>query len=484
MNVHGIGMTSQRTRDRLIQRLREEGISNERVLEAMRNVPRHLFVDEALATRAYEDTALPIGQGQTISQPYIVALMTQTLLAGGRLKKVLEVGTGSGYQTAVLAQLVDEIYSVERIEPLMKLARKRLRELGCRNVNIKLSDGSWGWKEHAPYDGIIVTAAPAEVPPACRAARARWTANHPGRRAGHAGIVAGSKHGQRAFPGTPRTRQFRSARERFHLRTAHAPFNIHRMAPFRWGMAFMLVLLSSCAFPLAPVSEQGTALRHPEAGYREVQAGDTLYSIAWESGRDYRDLARWNRIASPYLIKPGQKLRLLPPAGADQAIRPELKPLPPTSNQRATAEKAPEKKKAAVEKPQTPAKQDVPAGAAKQLDWIWPAEGALLERYSANGPNKGIDIAGRKGQPILAAAAGQVVYQGGGLRGYGQLIIVKHNADFLERICPLATGFTSRRNDKRAENRRHWQHWLIGQAAFRSSIPRCSGDPQDYLPRK
>jgi protein-L-isoaspartate(D-aspartate) O-methyltransferase len=158
-------MTSQRTRDRLIQRLREEGIRDERVLEAMRNVPRHLFVDEALATRAYEDTALPIGQGQTISQPYIVALMTQVLLAGGRLKKVLEVGTGSGYQTAVLAQLVDEIYSVERIEPLMKLARKRLRELGCRNVQIKLSDGSWGWKEHAPYDGIIVTAAPAEVPP-------------------------------------------------------------------------------------------------------------------------------------------------------------------------------------------------------------------------------------------------------------------------------------------------------------------------------
>ena len=166
MDVHGIGMTSQRTRDRLIQRLREEGIRDERVLEAMRNVPRHLFVDEALATRAYEDTALPIGQGQTISQPYIVALMTQTLLVGGRLKKVLEVGTGSGYQTAVLAQLVDTVYSVERIEPLMKLARKRLREIGCRNVQIKLSDGSWGWKDHAPYDGIIVTAAPAEVPPA------------------------------------------------------------------------------------------------------------------------------------------------------------------------------------------------------------------------------------------------------------------------------------------------------------------------------
>jgi protein-L-isoaspartate(D-aspartate) O-methyltransferase len=166
MDVHGIGMTSRRTRDRLIQRLREEGIRDERVLEAILRVPRHVFVDEALASRAYEDTALPIGHGQTISQPYIVALMTQALIAGGRLKKVLEVGTGSGYQTAVLAGLVDEIYSVERLEPLMKLARKRLREIGCRNVHIKLSDGSWGWKEHAPYDGIIVTAAPAAVPPA------------------------------------------------------------------------------------------------------------------------------------------------------------------------------------------------------------------------------------------------------------------------------------------------------------------------------
>lgn len=163
-NTHGIGMTSQRTRERLIQRLREEGIRDERVLEAMRSVPRHLFIDEALASRAYEDTALPIGQGQTISQPYIVALMTQTLLAGGRPGKVLEVGTGSGYQTAVLSSLVGEVYSVERIEPLMKQARRRLHELGCRNVQIRLSDGSWGWKEHAPYDAIIVTAAPLEVP--------------------------------------------------------------------------------------------------------------------------------------------------------------------------------------------------------------------------------------------------------------------------------------------------------------------------------
>lgn len=159
-------MTSRRTRERLVQRLREEGIKDERILGSIGGIPRHVFVDEALASRAYEDTALPIGHGQTISQPYIVALMTQVLLDGGRLKKVLEVGTGSGYQTAVLAGLVDDVYSVERIEPLMKQARRRLRELGFRNVQIKLSDGGWGWKEHAPYDGIIVTAAAPEVPPA------------------------------------------------------------------------------------------------------------------------------------------------------------------------------------------------------------------------------------------------------------------------------------------------------------------------------
>jgi protein-L-isoaspartate(D-aspartate) O-methyltransferase len=168
IDVHGIGMTSRRTRERLVQRLREEGIKDERILEAIGSIPRHVFVDEALSSRAYEDTALPIGHGQTISQPYIVALMTQALLGGGRLKKVLEVGTGSGYQTAVLARLVDEVYSVERIEPLMRQARRRLREIGFRNVQIRLSDGSWGWKDHAPYDGIIVTAAPAEVPPSLR----------------------------------------------------------------------------------------------------------------------------------------------------------------------------------------------------------------------------------------------------------------------------------------------------------------------------
>jgi len=158
-------MTSQRTRDRLIERLREKGIRNEQVLEVIRRTPRHLFVDEALSSRAYEDTALPIGFNQTISQPYIVARMTEILLATNP-QKVLEIGTGSAYQAAVLAQLVPKVYTVERILALVPLARQRLRELNLRNVSLKQSDGTWGWPQQAPFDAILVTAAPAEIPKA------------------------------------------------------------------------------------------------------------------------------------------------------------------------------------------------------------------------------------------------------------------------------------------------------------------------------
>jgi protein-L-isoaspartate(D-aspartate) O-methyltransferase len=160
----GIGMTSQRTRDRLISRLREQGIQSIEVLSVMRELPRHVFVDEALASRAYEDTALPIGQGQTISQPFIVAKMTQILLEGMPKKKVLEVGTGSGYQTAVLSRLIDRVFSVERIAPLQNQARERFYQLKLNNIRLKHSDGNWGWPDNAPYDGIIVTCAPEQVP--------------------------------------------------------------------------------------------------------------------------------------------------------------------------------------------------------------------------------------------------------------------------------------------------------------------------------
>jgi protein-L-isoaspartate(D-aspartate) O-methyltransferase len=162
----GIGMTSARTRDRLIARLREQGITDNEVLERIRSVPRHVFVDEALASRAYEDTALPIGHGQTISQPYIVARMTQALLEGGKPRKVLEVGTGCGYQTAVLAPLVVNVYSVERIAALQLKARQVLRDLRISNVYMKHGDGFEGWAAHAPFDGIIVAAASYAVPPA------------------------------------------------------------------------------------------------------------------------------------------------------------------------------------------------------------------------------------------------------------------------------------------------------------------------------
>ena len=165
LNLAGIGMTSQRTRDRLIHRLKEQGIKNLDVLQTMAKTPRHIFLDEALAHRAYEDSALPIGFQQTLSQPYTVARMTELLVENGPRLRVLEVGTGSGYQTTVLAQLVERVYSVERIKPLQDKARERLRLLGLNNVHLRHADGGFGWADRGPFDGIISTAAPTQVPP-------------------------------------------------------------------------------------------------------------------------------------------------------------------------------------------------------------------------------------------------------------------------------------------------------------------------------
>jgi protein-L-isoaspartate(D-aspartate) O-methyltransferase len=165
-DLSGIGMTSQRTRERLVQRLVDQGITNLAVLDAMRNVPRHLFLDEAMAHRAYEDTALPIGYQQTLSQPYIVARMTQLLIEGRSTDKVLEIGSGSGYQSAVLAGLVDQVFALERIKPLLQAARKRMRQLKLRNVQMRHGDGFDGWESQGPFDGILVAASPEEVPQA------------------------------------------------------------------------------------------------------------------------------------------------------------------------------------------------------------------------------------------------------------------------------------------------------------------------------
>jgi protein-L-isoaspartate(D-aspartate) O-methyltransferase len=165
--IQGIGMTSQRTRERMVQRLGDLGISNLRVLEALLSTPRHLFIDEALSHRAYEDVALPIAFNQTISQPYIVARMTEVLMAGlPEQPNVLEIGTGCGYQTAILARLVHHVYSIERISPLLEKTKNRLRELKIANVTLKCADGSYGWSQQAPFDGIIITAAAPVVPEA------------------------------------------------------------------------------------------------------------------------------------------------------------------------------------------------------------------------------------------------------------------------------------------------------------------------------
>lgn len=154
----GIGMTSEGTRERLVSRLREKGIRDERVLDAIRNTPRHLFVDEALSSRAYEDTALPIGRGQTISQPFVVAMMTQAALGDGRLHKVLEIGTGSGYQAAILSLLADKVFTTERIGELQRSARQRFHRLGLHNIYTRHADGLEGWPGQAPFDAIVVTA--------------------------------------------------------------------------------------------------------------------------------------------------------------------------------------------------------------------------------------------------------------------------------------------------------------------------------------
>jgi protein-L-isoaspartate(D-aspartate) O-methyltransferase len=166
IDLQGSGMTSARTRERMISRLMEQGISNLDVIDVLRRTPRHIFLDEALSHRAYEDTALPIGHGQTLSQPYIVARMTEALLQGGPLKRVLEIGTGSGFQTAVLAQLVGTVYSVERIRALQEKARQRLTALKLYNVRLRHTDGGLGWPDEAGFDGIIATAAPLGVPKA------------------------------------------------------------------------------------------------------------------------------------------------------------------------------------------------------------------------------------------------------------------------------------------------------------------------------
>ncbi len=162
--IQGIGMTSQRSRNRLVSKLREMGIKNEKVLDIVAETPRHIFIEEALASKAYENSALPIGYGQTISQPFIVALMTQVLIESGQMRKVLEIGFGSGYQTAILSRVSGQVFGVERLSSLVERAREKIWELKISNIHLRHGDGMMGWERHSPYDAILVAAAPSFVP--------------------------------------------------------------------------------------------------------------------------------------------------------------------------------------------------------------------------------------------------------------------------------------------------------------------------------
>ena len=162
--IQGIGMTSQRSRNRLVSKLREMGIKNEKVLDIVAETPRHIFIEEALASKAYENSALPIGYGQTISQPFIVALMTQVLIESGQMRKVLEIGFGSGYQTAILSRVSEQVFGVERLSSLVERAREKIWELKISNIHLRHGDGMMGWERHSPYDAILVAAAPRFVP--------------------------------------------------------------------------------------------------------------------------------------------------------------------------------------------------------------------------------------------------------------------------------------------------------------------------------
>ena len=162
--IQGIGMTSQRSRNRLVSKLRDMGIKNEKVLNIVAETPRHIFIEEALAPKAYENSALPIGFGQTISQPYIVALMTEVLIESGQMKKVLEIGFGSGYQTAILSRVSDQVFGVERLSLLVEKAREKIWELKINNIHLRHGDGILGWERHSPFDAILVAAAPSFVP--------------------------------------------------------------------------------------------------------------------------------------------------------------------------------------------------------------------------------------------------------------------------------------------------------------------------------
>ena len=417
-------MTSARTRERLIERLKAEGIKNPAVLERMRAVPRHLFVDEALASRAYEDTALPIGFGQTISQPYIVAAMTEALIEGApkKLTRVLEIGTGCGYQTAVLAPFVQHVYSVERIAPLLQRARTMLASLGVTNVSLRHADGWHGWRSQAPFQGILVAAAPEIVPPELyeqldEGGRLVIPIGARGR------ADAAARHAQRR-----RVRaRGAAARQLRAVRRGHGNVSARResrswsgASPRRADRAALRDPWRCCARSRARVLHEHE-LRCPSAGARRAppctscSAARRLTKIAWQHRVDQqssrpgtasrsRRAARRSAAAAraaARLRRRGARARTASAASAgtatDADARDDPAPEPATRRPRhrrlgrRRARRARAMRRAATAPPR----------------WSWPTDGRIVLGFGADdGIASGIGIGGREGQPVRAARPG------------------------------------------------------------------------------
>ena len=454
----GIGMTSARTRERLIERLKAEGIRNPAVLERVRAVPRHLFVDEALASRAYEDTALPIGFGQTISQPYIVAAMTEALIEGGKkLTRVLEIGTGCGYQTAVLAPFVQHVYSVERIAPLLQRARSMLAELRITNVSLRHADGWHGWRSQAPFQGILVAAAPEMVPPEL------YEQLDDG---GRLVIPIGARGRQTLLRVTRNGEEFE--REEL-LPVSFVPFSRARkrerepqeppqaaprpqIAPASCGTRAIhggrrrsgSARRGCCCCRLHGHEHQRarrparSARRRARRAARRDAEQDRL--AASRRPARARDLERHHgsglaarRAAAA--ARAAARLRRRAAGARRRAPSPRRRASRrrPARRRRLRCSRCDHAPPARPSPTAAPPRRSAPTAApAPPPRWAWPTDGRIVTGFgSDDGIASGIGIGGRDGQPVRAAAAGRVVYAGGGLIGYGQLVIIKHDETFL-----------------------------------------------------
>ncbi|KAG0190215.1 hypothetical protein DFQ28_002349 [Apophysomyces sp. BC1034] len=440
-----LALTSERVRQRMVERVRANGVVDERVLAALAAIPRHQFVDPAFAAQAYEDAALPIGHQQTISKPSVVARMLELALAGRTLEKVLEIGTGCGYQAAVLSHLAGDVYSIERVKSLYERAKTNLRPLRVPNIRLHYGDGRLGLPDVAPFDAIVIAAAGFDVPAALFEQLAIG---------GRLVAPVGSRGGSEQVLTLVERVSSAQWRDMLRSESVNASLVTIRRAAC---VAAALAMLTACSSRLepAPVIDRGGAplsttsmaiapaapLGPPPPGYYRVKPGDTLYRVALENGQNYSDIAAWNNLTNPNQIEVDQLLRVVPPGtqvtaslpgvaaaplgGAAVQSRPLGSPAAPDGASGTPSGAPPYGSAPAIAS--IPPQPGVAAGGAS---FAWPVRGQVLNPFN-EAKNKGVNISGALGAPVKAAADGRVVYAGNGLRGYGNLIIIKHNATYL-----------------------------------------------------